>query len=231
VNLLAIDTSSNACSVALQIADECYEQFVVEPRAHTKILLPMISTLFEEAEIQINELDTIVLGNGPGSFIGMRIGASVAQGMCFGAGIGVIPLSSLAAIAAEVFAEHGAERVAVAQDARMNEVYFAEFRKDAAGLPELLGDEAIVPVGRLPISGDDVALAGAAWTKYPQLLQDNLENSSSLLPVTEPRAKHLLGLGAVCAENDGIIAPEHLQPAYLRNVVAQAPVARSKHEK
>jgi len=231
MNLLAIDTSSNACSVALQIADECHEQFVVEPRAHTKILLPMISKLLHAAEARINELDAIVLGNGPGSFIGMRIGASVAQGMCFGAGIGVIPVSSLAAIAAEVFVEHGAGKVVVVQDARMNEVYFAEFRKDAAGLPELVGDEVIVPVGRLPISGDDVALAGAAWEKYPQLLQDNPESSSSLLPVTEPRAKYLLGLGAMCAKNDGTIAPEHLQPAYLRNVVAQPPVAGGKREK
>jgi len=83
----------------------------------------------------------------------------------------------------------------------------------------------------LPISGQDVALAGAAWAKYPQLLQDNLENDAALLPVTEPRAKYLLGLGAVCAENDAAIAPEHLQPAYLRNVVAQPPVARDKNEK
>ena len=85
--LLAIDTSSNACSVALQSGDDIAEKHVVEARAHTKILLPMITDLFQETGIMAAELDAVVLGNGPGSFIGMRIGASVAQGIAYGAGL------------------------------------------------------------------------------------------------------------------------------------------------
>ncbi|MCH8335592.1 MAG: tRNA (adenosine(37)-N6)-threonylcarbamoyltransferase complex dimerization subunit type 1 TsaB, partial [Proteobacteria bacterium] len=87
MNLLAIDTSSNACSVAVQVGDENIEKHVVEPREHTKILVPMIEELLQEAGVVLSDLDAVVLGNGPGSFIGMRIGASVAQGICHGAGL------------------------------------------------------------------------------------------------------------------------------------------------
>ena len=123
MNLLALDTSSNACSVALQVGDSIFEKHVVEPREHTKILVPMIEALLREADTRLSELDAVVLGNGPGSFIGMRIGASVAQGICHGAGKKIVPVSSLAAVAAEVICEHDAQNVLVAQDARMHEVY------------------------------------------------------------------------------------------------------------
>jgi tRNA threonylcarbamoyladenosine biosynthesis protein TsaB len=98
MKLLAIDTSSDACSVAVQAGDEVLETHVVEPREHTKILIPMIEELLQQADVVSSELDAVVLGNGPGSFIGMRIGASVAQGICYGAGLQIVPVSSLAAI-------------------------------------------------------------------------------------------------------------------------------------
>ena len=84
----------------------------------------MIRGVLDEAGVpNSRDLDAIVLGNGPGSFIGMRIAASVAQGLAYGAGLNIVPVSSLAAVAAEVMAETGADRVIVAQDAHMNEVY------------------------------------------------------------------------------------------------------------
>ena len=98
MNLLAIDTSSDACSVAVATDDGIVEQHVVEPRAHTNILLPMIREVVAESKVQLGDLDAILLGNGPGSFIGMRIGASVVQGLAFGLGIvcraGVVARSS-----------------------------------------------------------------------------------------------------------------------------------------
>ena len=103
MKLLAIETSSLACSVALQVDEDIQERHVVEAKAHTRILLPMINTLLGDAGLIVSDLDALVLGNGPGSFIGMRIGASVAQGLAFAAGLNIIPISSLAAVAAEVF--------------------------------------------------------------------------------------------------------------------------------
>jgi len=223
MKLLAVDTSSNACSVALQVEDDVLERHVVEPRAHTKILLPMISQLLADGGVLLNELDAIVLGNGPGSFIGMRIGASVVQGLCFGTGIGVIPISSLATVAAEAFADNACERVIVAQDARMNEVYVGCFDKSESGLPEPIESERIIAVGELPTVADGLAVAGTAWEKYPELVQADSCGIGPLLPVTVPRARYLLRLGVASAAAGGSIPPEDLMPAYLRTKVAEIP--------
>ena len=93
MRLLAIDTSSDACSVALQVGAETIDKHVVEPRAHTKILIPMVEELLRDADVTLAELDAVVVGNGPGSFIGMRLGASGAQGICHGAGLQIVPVS------------------------------------------------------------------------------------------------------------------------------------------
>ena len=122
MNLLALDTSSLACSVALSMGNDLLERHEEQEREHTRLLVPMIRSLIDEAEIEMSDLDAIVLGNGPGSFIGMRIAASVAQGLAHGAGLGIVPVSSLAAVAAEVFANGDEEFVAVTQDAHMSEV-------------------------------------------------------------------------------------------------------------
>jgi len=95
MKLLALDTSSNACSVSLQLGEDVIENHVVGAREHTRILMPMIRGVLEDGAVSLAELDAIVLGNGPGSFIGMRIGASVAQGLAHGAGINIVPVSSL----------------------------------------------------------------------------------------------------------------------------------------
>lgn len=226
MKLLALDTSSNACSVALQVSDDVRVKHVVEPRAHTKILMPMISELLAESGISISDLDAVVVGNGPGSFIGMRIGASVAQGLSFAAGIGVVPVSSLAAVAAEAMTETETERVVVVQDARMHEVYLGCFDKGENGLPVAIGDERIVAVGELPVSGVGYAVAGAGWDRYPELLRANNRWIGRRMPIDVPHARYLLCLGATAASGGKSIAPEALIPAYLRTQVAEKPRVR-----
>ena len=161
MNLLAIDTTSNACSVAVQVGDQNFEKHVVEPREHTKILVPMIEELLQAAGVALSDLDAVVLGNGPGSFIGMRIGASVAQGICHGAGLRIVPVSSLAAIAAEVICEHGAEKILVAQDARMHQIYLGRFHADIGRLPLADNEEVICGIGPLTVPNGDYVAAGA----------------------------------------------------------------------
>ena len=135
MKLLALDTSSIACSVAVQIDDTIIERHEEQPREHTRLLIPMIESSLSEAGATLAGLDAIVLGNGPGSFVGMRIAASVAQGLAFGSGLEIIPVSSLAAVAAEVFAANDAREVAVAQDAHMHEVYLGIYRQGSDALP------------------------------------------------------------------------------------------------
>lgn len=221
--LLAIDTSSNACSVALQSGDDIAEKHVVEARAHTKILLPMITDLFQETGIMAAELDAVVLGNGPGSFIGMRIGASVAQGIAYGAGLKIVPVSSLATVAAEVIAEQKAEKVLVAQDARMGEVYVGRFYTAADGLPVAEDAEHICEPGQLAGIDSEYVAAGAAWQRYPVLKGPNSRFVAGSTLVEFPRARYLLRLGAAAMAKNQAIAPEELQPAYIRMKVAEPP--------
>jgi len=228
MKLLAIETSSAACSVALTHGDETAESHVIEPRAHTRILIPMITELLGQAGLRLGDLDAIVLGNGPGSFIGMRIGASVAQGMAYGAGLKIVPVSSLAAVAAQCMVEESAGAVAVAQDARMDEIYLGFYKRDGAGLPVLAGMEAIAPADSLPWpdgEGGRWTAAGEGWQRYPALLDAGSAFLEGVSTVRVPRARYLLGVGRVALERGHAIEPENLQPAYLRTQVATPPKA------
>ncbi len=227
MKLLALDTSSIACSVALQLDDDVNERHEELAREHTHLLLPMIRSLLAESGIGLDELDAIVLGNGPGSFIGMRIAASVAQGLAHGSGLKIVPVSSLAAVAAQVFVEHDAEEVVVTQDAHMNEVYLGRYACDKSGLPTPLFAERLH--GQEIISElDDTEkgprfAAGAGWQRYPALLEKNRERIDQLCDVLYPRARYLLALGSKQHQAAESVPPEELVPAYLRQKVATKP--------
>ncbi|MDX1405719.1 MAG: tRNA (adenosine(37)-N6)-threonylcarbamoyltransferase complex dimerization subunit type 1 TsaB [Woeseiaceae bacterium] len=223
MNLLAIETSSDACSVALQVADATRERHELGARQHTGILLPMIVELLHEANIGIADLDAVVLGNGPGSFIGMRIGASVAQGICFGAGLKLVPVSSLAAVAAEAMKQADADRVLVTQDARMSQVYLGRYRRDSNGLPVAEAMEEIRDIGEFAGLTHSYLAAGAAWQKYPELRRQNRARISDIADIPCPRASFLLELGAKSQRQGGAINADALQPSYIRREVARKP--------
>jgi tRNA threonylcarbamoyladenosine biosynthesis protein TsaB len=228
MKLLAIDTTTDACSIALQVDEEINEWHHVEARAHTRILVPMIRKVLEKARLRSSELDAVVLGNGPGSFIGMRISASVAQGFCFAAGLSLVPVSSLAAIALQVILENEADRVAVAQDARMDEVYFASYRRDVDGLPAAEREEQIVPVTENDLlAGRGWTAAGGGWERYPQLAAANASQLSHISNVRLPRARFLLPLAVRDLQNGLAIVPQELSPAYLRTKVADTSAGAS----
>ena len=224
MRLLALDTSSLACSAALMVDEAVTERHDVRPREHTRLLIPMLRALLEDSALTLRELDAIVLGNGPGSFIGMRIGASVAQGLAYGAGIDIVPVSSLAAVAAEVFATREAEEVTVAQDAHMQEVYLGRFRRDVSGLPVAVDAERLHALGAIDevpetVAGSRIA-AGDGWWRYPGLLAANTARFDEVADVRYPRARYLLAPGAVAVAAGGAVAPRDVVPAYLRQSVA-----------
>lgn len=227
MKLLAIDTSSVACSVALQVDSTVSERHAEQAKEHTRLLVPMIRELLHEAGLQASELDAIVLGNGPGSFIGMRIAASVAQGLSHGGGTPIAPVSSLAAVAAEVFAATDAAEVVVTQDAHMNEVYLGAFRRGADGLPVAMFDERLhtqTPVDELDEGDADRRIAaGFGWQRYPALLAANEDRIGNTSDVLYPHARFLLPLGRAVLEGGDAIAPQDIAPAYLRSKVAERP--------
>lgn len=227
MNLLAIDTSSLACSVALLVDGSVNERHEEREKEHTRLLMPMISELLQETGIRSDQLDAIVLGNGPGSFIGMRIAASVAQGLAFGSATPIAPVSSLAAVAAEVFATTAAAEVIVAQDAHMNEVYLGAFRRDEGGLPAAIFDERLqtqTPIDELDERGAGARVAaGFGWQRYPALLAANEDRIGNTSEVLYPRARFLLPLGGAVIDGGGAVLPQDLTPAYLRSKVAEKP--------
>jgi tRNA threonylcarbamoyladenosine biosynthesis protein TsaB len=227
LRLLALDTSSVACSAALLVGDVVTERHEEQPREHTRLLIPMLRALLAESGLTIRQLDAIVLGNGPGSFIGMRIGASVAQGLAFGAGLAIVPVSSLTAVAGQVFAARAAGEVIVAQDAHMQEVYLGSFLRDEAGLPVAAAPERLHGLGAIgepPVApaGPRIA-AGDGWRLHPELLAANSGRIDELSEVRLPRARFLLGPGAAALAAGGALAARDVVPAYLRQTVATPP--------
>ena len=129
ITLLALDTSTEACSVALWHKGEKTHLDELAQRTHTKRILPMVDELLANSGINLKQVDALAFGRGPGSFTGVRVGAGIAQGLAFGADLPVIAVSNLTAMAQAAFELHQAENVVAAIDARMNEVYFSQIKR------------------------------------------------------------------------------------------------------
>lgn len=231
MNLLALDTSSDACSVALQLGTKIVERHLVRPKEHTQLLIPMLQEVLAEGGVTVSDLDAIAPGIGPGSFIGVRIAASVAQGIAFATGRKLVPVSSLAAIAAESFATHSIDQVAVAQDAHVQEIYLARYRRGHANEPIAVGDAALVGIAAIDClaDGDGWHAAGAGWNRYPELLTLNAGRLAGRVDIAHPRARYLLGLASSAWQAGQAIEPDALLPDYLRQQVASpAPMPASE---
>lgn len=220
--ILAIDTATEACSVALWNDGETLAYYEVCPREHTQRILPMVEQVLSESEITLNSLDALALGHGPGSFTGVRIGISIAQGLAFGAGLPLIGISTLNAMAEGAWQKCGATKVIAAIDARMSEVYWGEFIREGQGWHENTCEQVLSPeqaLARLSILNGAWSYAGTGWQGYPQLLTDSsipLSDSTILLP----HAEHMLPLALQLWQQGKMVEPEEVQPVYLRNEVA-----------
>jgi tRNA threonylcarbamoyladenosine biosynthesis protein TsaB len=221
MRLLALDTSTEACSAALMLGEELKLRFELTERSHAEMILPMIDALLAEAGIALASLDGLAFGRGPGGFTGLRIAAGVAQGLAFGAGLPVAPVSSLAAVAEQVQAGEG-ERILVCNDARMGELYWAAFERRAGGGIQPASAEFVAPPARVAegIAGLRHA-AGNGIARHPDL-RARLEASG--LRVHDglyPRADAVARLGAIeLAAGRGVDASQAL-PIYVRDDVAR----------
>lgn len=223
MKLLAIDTATEACSAALRIDGEVISRYIVEPRAHSQKLLPMVDEIMAEAGIAPAQLDGLAFGRGPGSFVGLRIGAGMAQGIALGCDLPVAPVSTLAAIAHRCWREQGHASVLAAIDARMKEVYWGGYSVAGTGEVELLLDECVSPPDAVPAPiGDGWFGAGTGWGTYADVLQSRVSKAcsewdGSLLP----HAEDVLAIGAVVFARGGAVDAAEAQPIYLRDKVAE----------
>lgn len=226
--LLAIDTSSEACSVALQYGDELLWRFTDQLRKHAEWVLPMVDEVLGEAGLRLQQLDAICFGQGPGSFTGLRIAAGTVQGLAFGAGLPVVPVSSLAGLAQRAWREHGWRNIHVAFDARMGEVYWGSYCIADAGVAQLLGQECVSAPEQLAQAAafSTFDLQGRAWCGAGSgwVYRDRLQASTGPLqhcdPQLLPHARDLLPLAAILLQQGKTVAAEQVVPVYLRNNVA-----------
>jgi tRNA threonylcarbamoyladenosine biosynthesis protein TsaB len=225
MKLLALDTATEACSAALWLDGEIISRNALTPREHAHRIIPMMDEVLEEAGLSLKELDAIAFGRGPGSFTGVRIAASLTQGAAYGTGLPVIPVSTLATLAQAAIEEQGAERILPAIDARMQEVYWAEYRRDKHGLAELIDEELVIPPAQVPLpDGNAYTGIGSGWQTYAEELGQRLDGRiAQTLPEALPDARYVAKLAAVYHER-GVSLPAHQAlPVYLRDQVAKKP--------
>lgn len=222
--LLALDTATEACSVALMHEGRVFSHYEVIPRLHAQRLLPMIRKMLSEAGVPLSAVDALAFGRGPGAFTGVRIAVGVIQGLAFAMDRPVLPVSTLATIAQRAHREHGAEQVAAAIDARMDEVYWGCYRVHE-GEMQLAGIEAVLPPEQLCLPRGDVGSwfgAGTGWGYGSRLSVQPESMDASLLP----HAEDVLKLACFAWQRGEALDADQAQPIYLRDNVATPKVVR-----
>lgn len=220
MNIIAIDSATEACSVAIATEHGTWSRFRETARGHSGLLLAMVEEVMTEVGIGRGELDYVAFGRGPGSFTGVRIAAGVAQGLAYGLGLPVAPVSTLAAIAQRAHRELGTVRAAVAIDARMGEVYWGAYTLEAGVMTPVV-DEAVVPPEQVEVPpGTGWEGVGTGWGAYPDVLAERLGNAlNGAGRVLLPSALDLIAPAAELIGRGGAVAPAQAQPVYLRDRV------------
>ncbi len=231
--MIAIDSSTEACSVALAIGGQSFSRFELAPRRHAELLLPMVDSLLKEADISLVDLDCVACCVGPGAFTGLRIAISIAQGLSYAAKLPCIGVSSLEILAAQAFSETQSNICLASIDARMKEVYFAAYQRGQNGLPEAIMPGQVIPSEKILPSGSldslltsngqsvkGVAKVGTGWKEYQYCSAieaiPEMQN-----PIEYPKAEMMLPLAEYYFNNGKQLKPQSLQPVYLRNNVAK----------
>ena len=218
--ILALDSSTEACSCALVIDSKFFETFELLPRLHTQYILPMIKSLMAEHDLNFSDLDGIAVGAGPGSFTGLRIAAGVAQGIAFGADLPLLPVSTLAALAQQSLKSES-QHILSCIDARINEVYWAVYSNDGHKI-ELVGEEQLCKpeLVDFEISGSCYGVGNGMnfINQMPKHIQSLISAFDSEV---YPRALAMAELAVGYLEQGMSIKPEDFSPTYLRNKVTQ----------
>lgn len=221
--ILAIDTATENCSVALVIDNSYFVRREVAPRDHTKKILPMVDEVLKEAGIALTDLDALAFGRGPGSFTGVRIGIGIAQGLAYGADLPMIPVSTLAAMAQGSYRIHQVTHVATAIDARMSEVYWARYVRQENGDWQSSDQECVIAPEILAgqLSEDPLiwTRAGTGWAAYADALAQ-LKFNTQPGDVLYPDAEDIAFLAKFAFAKGETVSVEESSPVYLRDTVA-----------
>lgn len=216
MRILAVETSTDTCSVAIGEAGRWCERVAAPGVVHSEVILELIDELFRETHLRPRDLGAVAFGAGPGSFTGLRIACGIAQGLAWGVGVGVVPVDSLLAMAVGT----GRDRVVVALDARMNEVYCAAYERQPQGWlcarsPVVGPADAMVA----PAGGGWFG-AGGAFALYPGLC-DRMRCESGVDASAVPMARDVAALALEAVLQGRVLPPEQAAPVYVRDRVAR----------
>jgi len=221
MKLLAIDTSTDACSAALLLDDELTTRFQIAPRKHADLLLPMLDELLGDAGIALTQLDVLAMGCGPGAFTGLRVAAGVVQGLAYAADLPVARISTLTALAQRGWREFGVDKVLCGLDARLQEVYWSACVLTEQGVMVPTDAERVCRPEEVPQPAGGIWLGlGSAWHSYQTPLSKRLNlYCHHWHGDCYPEARDIATLG-LHAYRDGLtVTADQVLPVYLRNNV------------
>lgn len=205
MKIIAFDTATDACTVALKVDEQIYSRHEIAPRLHAQRLLPMIQSLLDDAKIALSAVDAVAFGCGPGSFMGVRLATGMAQGLAFGLSIPVIPISTLQVIAQHKHEKTGEKHIVAGWDARMGEVYWGFYECDAQGIMQSAQEEALCTLEEI----DKNRFATVGSTFAGNIFSDD----------TYPDAKAMLTIAQSKFLRNEVTTPADAHPHYIRHHV------------
>ncbi len=243
MRILALDTATELCSVAVLLEAELVQHEQRLERGHAEAILPMVDAALREAGVELRSLDAIAFGRGPGAFTGVRLAASVTQGLAFGTGLPVVPVSDLKAVAQRALDEDGgAHHVLVCADARMREVYSGCFERSGEGFARPADEERVSPPADVrlpdawrakrpsqagePCGGGLLLGVGSGFAEYPEL-RTGLGIDAFRMDL-RPRAAEIARLAAPEVAHRRFLPAQQALPMYLRDDVTGTPRAASR---
>ncbi len=217
MNILAIDTATEACSAALLREDgQVFSEFEIAPRQHTRLLPQMMNRVLQASGISKSMISHCAFSNGPGAFTGIRIAAAQAQGVGLALGIPLVPVSTLAVLAQVCLNRYRCQQALVALDARIQEIYWANYERDDQDGARLVGQERLSSVGDIEITEQVDCGAGHGWFEE---LRHGID--FPVYPDLLPDAGALLGLATTAIDQNAVVVASQVKINYLRNRVAE----------
>lgn len=216
--ILAFETATTACSAAVWLNGDIKWRFEIAPQRHSEIILTFVDGLLIEAGIQLKEVDAVAFGCGPGSFMGVRIAASIAQGIAYGIDRPVIPVSTLQALAQSAYQKIKSERIIAGWDARMDSIYWGGYQADEQGIMQAVIEDQLSKPAGMAFAGDDWIAAGNAWAVYADFLKVSFKAVHSDI---YPDAISVTLIANQKLIRDDISPPEKAEPIYIWETVAR----------
>ena len=220
MNILTLDTATDQCSCALSLNGRILSHSLHAPMRHAELILPMVKALLEEAGISLSQIDVIGFGRGPGSFTGVRIAASVTQGLSVAHDIAVAPISNLLTLAQGIFIPNQSSAIFTAIDARKHQIYCAGYYADNNELKPLLAEALLSPAAvKLPPEFQNGVGIGSGFTIYASELAPTLKILQTIMTKNVSEAKHMIPLVEHMQRRQLLVSAESAIPIYLRDKI------------